>query len=85
MLAACRERAGHPPAQGDESVQAEVLAQGDGWYGFFQDVDGTAAMLRGLEEAAKRVERPASLGKLEISITPRVRIDAATIVMVNPR
>lgn len=31
MLSACRERADQPSAQGEESVQAEVLAQGDGW------------------------------------------------------
>ena len=55
-----------------------AVAQGDGWYGFYQNPDGTAAMLRSLEEAAKQVERPAELGKLEISITPPGPVDADT-------
>ena len=51
----------HPPIHvGGMSPPAlrRAVAQGDGWYGFFQDVDATAAMLRNLEEAAKHVERP---------------------------
>lgn len=71
----------HPPIiVGGMSPPAlrRAVAQGDGWYGFFQDVDAAAAMLRGLEEAAKRVERPDSLGKLEISITPPGPVDADT-------
>ncbi len=71
----------HPPIHvGGMSPPAlrRAVAQGDGWYGFFQNVEGTAAMLRGLEEAAKRVERPATLGKLEITITPPGPVDADT-------
>jgi probable F420-dependent oxidoreductase len=71
----------HPPIHvGGMSAPAlrRAVAQGDGWYGFFQNVEGTAAMLRNLEEAAKQVERPAALGKLEITITPPGPIDADT-------
>ena len=71
----------HPPIHvGGMSPPAlrRAVAQGDGWYGFFQNVEGTAAMLRQLEEAAKEVERPASLGRLEITITPPGPIDADT-------
>ncbi len=55
-----------------------AVAQGNGWYGFFQDVAATKKMLDGLREVAKRVERPASLGKLEISVTPPGPVDADT-------
>ncbi|MBW2271306.1 MAG: LLM class F420-dependent oxidoreductase, partial [Deltaproteobacteria bacterium] len=71
----------HPPIHvGGMSPPAlrRAVAQGNGWYGFFQDVDGTAAMLRNLEEAGKRVERPAELGELEISVTPPGPVDADT-------
>jgi probable F420-dependent oxidoreductase len=71
----------HPPIHvGGMSPPAlrRAVAQGDGWYGFFQDVDGTAEMLRQLEETAKRIERPAGLGKLEISVTPPGPVDADT-------
>lgn len=71
----------HPPIHvGGMSPPAlrRAVAQGDGWYGFFQDVDATAAMLRNLEEAAKQVERRAGLGKLEISVTPPGPVDADT-------
>ena len=35
------------------------------------------ARLAGLKEAADAVERPAGLGPLEITVTPRRRLDAA--------
>lgn len=56
-----------------------AVAQGDGWYGFFQDLEATAQSLRGLEEAAKRTPRPDSLGRLEISVTPPGPVDADTV------
>jgi probable F420-dependent oxidoreductase len=71
----------HPPIiVGGMSPPAlrRVVAQGDGWYGFFQDLNATRAALEGLQEAAKRVERPEGLGKLEISITPPGPVDADT-------
>ena len=44
---------------------------GHGWYGFALDVDDTARALSGIHEARERFRRPADLGELEISITPR--------------
>ena len=55
-----------------------AVAQGDGWYGFYQDLAATAIALRGLEDAAKQNERPESLGRLEISVTPPGPVDADT-------
>jgi probable F420-dependent oxidoreductase len=63
----------HPPILvGGMSPPAyrRAVAHGDGWYGFFQSLEATAEALRGLEEAAKQVERPAHLGPLQITITP---------------
>lgn len=68
----------HPPfVIGGMSPPAfrRAVAQGDEWYGFFQDLDATANCIEGLREAAKRVERPASLGELDISITPPGPVD----------
>ena len=62
----------HPPiiVGGDSKVAfRRAVAQGNGWYGW-HDLDGTAAVLKGLEEAAGETERPESLGRLEISICP---------------
>ena len=42
-----------------------------GWYGFAMDFDTAARCMEGLSRAAEKYERPASLGELEISITPR--------------
>ncbi len=44
-----------------------------GWYGFMRDLDTTTADLARLSEAADRYERPAELGRLEVSITPARR------------
>lgn len=71
----------HPPIHvGGMSAPGlrRAVSQGDGWYGFFLDVDGTAATLKSLEETAKSVPRPESLGKLEISVTPPGPVDADT-------
>lgn len=72
----------HPPIHvGGMSAPGlrRAVAQGDGWYGFFLDVDGTAGILKGLEETAKAVPRPDSLGRLEISVTPPGPVDADTV------
>ncbi len=70
----------HPPIiVGGDSPAAlrRAVAQGNGWYGWY-DVDGTAAMMQALEETAKSTERPASLGPLQINITPGEPIDSDT-------
>ncbi|MBW2496749.1 MAG: TIGR03619 family F420-dependent LLM class oxidoreductase [Deltaproteobacteria bacterium] len=71
----------HPPILvGGMSAPAlrRAVGQGNGWYGFFQDLDATKNALAGLEDAAERVERPAQLGRLEISVTPPGPVDADT-------
>lgn len=63
---------GHSPGAYRRSVM-----HGHGWYGFALDVGATAACLRGLEQAAGDHDRPDELGRLEISVTPRGRMDKA--------
>ena len=48
-----------------------AVSRGQGWYGFALNPDETAAQLAGLRRASDMVERPAALGDLEISVTPR--------------
>jgi len=57
---------GHSPAALRRAVQA-----GNGWHGSDLGLEETARALRELRETAGRVERPAGLGELEITITPR--------------
>lgn len=69
----------HPPIHlGGMSMPAyrRAVAQCDGWYGFFQNLEATEVALNNLEDAAKKIERPAGFGKLEISITPPGPVDA---------
>src|SRR5579863_10538558 len=47
-----------------------------GWYGFGQDLDATAKCLEGLRAACKSAGR--KFEELEISVTPRVKIDRDT-------
>lgn len=64
----------HPPIHvGGHSRAAfrRAVEYGNGWYGFALDLAATMNALIGLREAATRYERPAGLGKLEISVTPR--------------
>jgi alkanesulfonate monooxygenase SsuD/methylene tetrahydromethanopterin reductase-like flavin-dependent oxidoreductase (luciferase family) len=46
------------------------IEQGDGWYGFFLDPEQAADQVTALNAAGRRYNRPAALGKLQISITP---------------
>lgn len=50
-----------------------------GWYGYGLDLEGAAACIRGLHEAAERTERPAALGPIEVSVTPRAPLDLDTV------
>ncbi|MGI9053584.1 MAG: TIGR03619 family F420-dependent LLM class oxidoreductase [Ilumatobacteraceae bacterium] len=67
-----------PVVVGGHSAPAyrRAVAAWQGWYGFAQRPEDTAASLKGLAKAAERVERPSALGRLEISVTPRGRLTA---------
>jgi probable F420-dependent oxidoreductase len=60
---------GHTPP-----AYRRAVARAQGWYGYWLTPDDAAASLAGLRAAAERVDRPASLGDLEISVTPRGRL-----------
>jgi probable F420-dependent oxidoreductase len=51
-----------------------AVSRAHGWYGYWLTPERAAASLAGLAAAADRVERPAGLGELEISVTPRGRM-----------
>ena len=61
---------GHTPA-----AYRRAVTSAHGWYGFGLTPELTVACLAGLREAADEVERPAELGDLELSVTPRRRLD----------
>ncbi len=63
----------HPPiVVGGHSPSAyrRATQSGNGWYGWELSLDETAHALAALRETATRYERPATLGELEITITP---------------
>jgi probable F420-dependent oxidoreductase len=62
---------GHTPA-----AFRRAMRHGHGWYGFALTPDDAARCLDGLQAAAREVDRPAELGELEITVTPRHRVDA---------
>jgi probable F420-dependent oxidoreductase len=65
---------GHTPPAFRRAVE-----RANGWYGFALGADDVARCLQGLAAAARSVARPASLGPLEISVTPRGRLDIAAV------
>jgi probable F420-dependent oxidoreductase len=72
----------HPPiVVGGHSAAAmrRAVRDADGWYGVYVTHEETADLLRRLREVEAAVERPASLGELEITITPREPVDAAAV------
>jgi probable F420-dependent oxidoreductase len=54
-----------------------AVQQGHGWYGFAMTVEETEQAVESLRKAAERYARPAELGQLEISVTPRPSRDGA--------
>lgn len=71
----------HPPVIiGGHTKEAfqRAVQYGNGWYGFALDLDKTAECIGGLKEAAQKVNRPANLGALEVSITPGPSLDLDT-------
>ncbi len=71
----------HPPILvGGMSAPAlrRAVEQGDGWYGFFQDLNATEQAVKSLKETAKSTERREGLEPLTISITPPGAVDADT-------
>jgi alkanesulfonate monooxygenase SsuD/methylene tetrahydromethanopterin reductase-like flavin-dependent oxidoreductase (luciferase family) len=65
---------GHSPASFRRAV-----GLGHGWYGFALDPEAAGACIDGLRRAADEVDRPAALGPLDISVTPRRRLDDVTL------
>ena len=75
------QRGGPPIVVGGRTAAAfrRAVTRGHGWYGFGLDVEGAEKALVGLREAAARAPRPAALGPLELSLTPRgFGLDRAT-------
>jgi alkanesulfonate monooxygenase SsuD/methylene tetrahydromethanopterin reductase-like flavin-dependent oxidoreductase (luciferase family) len=61
---------GHSPGAYRRAVEGA-----HGWYGFALDLAGTTRALADLRDAASGYGRPAALGELEISVTPRGQPD----------
>ena len=71
----------HPPIiVGGSSAAAfrRAVSQCDGWYGFHDDVDSATDCIKALKETAEHTQRPGSLGRLTITITPPGPIGADT-------
>lgn len=72
----------HPPiVVGGATPEAfrRAVQHGNGWYGFALDLEGTARAIEGLRTAAGEGSRPPQLGALEISVTPRGKLDGDTV------
>lgn len=68
----------HPPilvGGHSHAAHRRAIESGDGWYGWDLDLDQTSQALSALRAAAVQYERPAGLGELEITITPRGDVD----------
>jgi len=88
----------HPPiVVGGMSPSAlrRAAHYANGWYGFALDLDATQRAIEGLRAAEQRFDRTATLGRLEITVTPAGALDADTarryealgvdrLVLLNP-
>jgi probable F420-dependent oxidoreductase len=65
---------GHSPA-----AFRRAVASGHGWFGFGLTPEAAGDCVKGLSEAADKVQRPLELGELEVTVTPRQSPDAAAL------
>ncbi len=59
-----------------DRARRRAIESAHGWYGFMRDPETAAADIAALRRITDTVDRPAELGTLEISITPRRRLTA---------
>jgi hypothetical protein len=57
----------------------------EGWYGFYLDLPQTRRLVRALRQVAGECERPAGLGRLELTVTPAGPLDKAAVALFAPR
>jgi len=72
----------HPPivVGGNSHSSARRTARyGNGWYGFRTDIEATAQNIEWIQGYIASGERPAELGKVEISVTPPMRLTPDTV------
>jgi probable F420-dependent oxidoreductase len=72
----------HPPivvGGHSDAAMRRAVRSANGWYGVYVDLAETASLLVRLRTVAAECERPASLGELEITITPRPPADLSTV------
>jgi probable F420-dependent oxidoreductase len=75
------QRPGPPIVVGGESTAAlqRAAAMADGWYGFYLEPSETGDAVGALRRFGAELARPASLGPLEITVTPRGPFDRRTV------
>ncbi|MFE9577055.1 TIGR03619 family F420-dependent LLM class oxidoreductase [Nocardia sp. NPDC006044] len=76
-----RQQPGPPivVASGGRVADRRAVTLANGWYGFGLDLNQTRAHLENLAAAGRKYERPAELGRLEITVTPAGPVDRDTV------
>jgi probable F420-dependent oxidoreductase len=76
-----RQRPAPPVVIGGEAPAAlrRAVTMAEGWYGFYLDVRETRRYVGALRQLAQEYERPAGLGRLELTVTPAGPLDAAAV------
>ena len=58
-----------------DAALSRALRVGDGWFGWDLDIEETTRLLDRMKTLSARVERPADLGRLEITVKPNSPVD----------
>ena len=76
-----RQRPAPPVVIGGEAPAAlrRAVTMAEGWYGFYLDLPETRRYVGALRQLAQEYERPAGLGRLELTVTPAGPLDKAAV------
>ena len=74
-----RQRPAPPIVIGGEAAAAlrRAVLMAEGWYGFHLDLEETRQLAAALRKLASEHDRPARLGRLEVTVTPAGPVDKA--------
>ena len=60
---------------GSEATFRRAVLRADGWYGFLSTLESTGSAMDALDRGMAELDRPAHLGRIQVSVTPSEPVD----------
>ena len=64
---------------GSAATFRRAVLRADGWYGFLSTLESTGSAMDALDRGMAELDRPAHLGRIQVSVTPSEPVDRALV------